>query len=272
MFQSRIAPPAKTDWRAYLVTERWARYTLQDHATWDRLFERQLRAYRHDFVAPFLRGIVRLDLQRPGIPRLDTLSDRLEAQTGWRLVPVAGIVPDAAFFSMLADRRFPIGNFIRDGRQLDYLEEPDCFHDIFGHVPLLSHAPMAQAMQAMGHLGLAACAAGRGEEMSRLYWHTVEFGLAREDGALKLWGAGLASSFAEARHALEAALPRPRFALGAALATPYRSDRFQPLYFVSDSVEDSCARIAELTLEALASLGEGEAPGYAREDERMAQI
>ncbi|WP_265587622.1 phenylalanine 4-monooxygenase [Sphingomicrobium arenosum] len=274
MFQSPIArnKAPKVDWRAYLVPENWARFMPADHATWDRLFERQMARHRGDFVHAFIGGIVRLGLQEPGIPRLERLSDRLEGQSGWRLVPVEGIVPDDAFFAMLADKRFPIGNFIRDGRHLDYLEEPDCFHDIFGHVPLLAYQPVADAMEAMGHLGQAACASGLGEEMSRLYWHTIEFGLAREEGRLKLWGAGLASSFGEAEHALVADLPRPRFTLKDAANTAYRSDRFQPLYFLSDSVEDSCALLGDLTLDDLASLGAGQAPRYAAEDERMAHI
>lgn len=272
MFETRIATQGGNDWRAYRVEENWPRFTPADHHTWDRLFNRQMAAHRGDFLHAFIGGVVRLGLQEPGIPRLERLSDRLEGQSGWRLVSVEGIVPDAGFFAMLRDKRFPIGNFIRDGRHLDYLEEPDCFHDIFGHVPLLAWQPMADAMEALGHLGVAACSAGHGEVISRLYWHTVEFGLAREQGRAKLWGAGLASSFGEAAYALDAEVPRPRFTLGDAASTPYRSDRFQPLYFVSDSVEDSCAALRSLDVAALAALGAGEVRRYAQADEPMAHI
>jgi phenylalanine-4-hydroxylase len=167
---------------------------------------------------------------------------------------VPGLVPDDAFFAMLAGRRFPIGNFIRPADSLDYLEEPDCFHDIFGHVPLLAHEPIARLMQAIGRLGVDAIQAGHGDTISRLYWHTVEFGLGREDGDVKILGAGLASSFGEAHFAIEADIPRPRFTLRDAAASAYRSDAFQPLYFVSDSLESSAAELESLNLEGLKRL------------------
>jgi phenylalanine-4-hydroxylase len=166
-------------------------------------------------------------------------------------VSVPGLVPDAAFFAMLADKCFPIGNFIRSADSLDYLEEPDCFHDIFGHVPMLAHEPVARLMQALGRLGVEAIKAGHGETISRLYWHTVEFGLAREGDEVKILGAGLASSFGEAHFSLEAAVPRPRFTLRDAAATAYRSDAFQPLYFVSDSLERVAAELEALDLDGL---------------------
>lgn len=256
MFQPKIAAaaPDKADWQRYLVPEGWGRFTMRDHDTWDRLYARQVRHLEGRVVSQFFTGLRRLDLQAPGIPKLKLLSQRLEAISGWKLVSVAGIVPDDAFFSMLTDRVFPIGNFIRDGEHLDYLEEPDCFHDIFGHVPLLAYQPVARLMEALGHLGVAACAAGHGETIARLYWHTVEFGLARESGDVRILGAGLASSFAEATHALEAEVPRPRFAIDAAAETPYRSDAFQPLYFVSDSLEAATAALEGLTSERLVAL------------------
>ena len=273
MFQGRIdAPPAAEDWTAYRVAEDWGRFMRVDHDTWDRLFARQARLLRERAVTPFLNGVRRLGLDEPGIPQLERLSARLRHATGWELVSVAGIVPDAAFFAMLADRKFPIGNFIRDGANLDYLEEPDCFHDIFGHVPVLADGEVADMMQAIGELGLAACEAGHGETVSRLYWHTVEFGLARENGDVRIWGAGLASSFGEARFSLEAEVPRPRFTLADAAATGYRSDRFQPLYFVSDGVARTAAALADLSLADLAALGAAPGDGYAPGDERLANV
>ena len=169
-------------------------------------------------------------------------------------MPVAGIVPDTAFFAMLAERHFPIGNFIRGADSLDYLEEPDCFHDIFGHVPMLASPAIGRLMQAIGRLGVEAIAAGHGETIARLYWYSVEFGLALEDGEIKILGAGLASSFGEAHVAIEADLPRLRFTLRDAAVTPYRNDIFQPLYFVSDSLEEVAAELESLDLDGLKAL------------------
>jgi phenylalanine-4-hydroxylase len=152
-------------------------------------------------------------------------------------VAVAGLVPDEAFFAMLAARVFPIGNFIRTRAELDYLQEPDCFHDLYGHVPMLADRAVADAMQRFGETGVEAIAAGRGDHVARLYWHTIEFGLVREGGELRILGAGLASSFSEAAKSLEdPAVERWRFSPAAAIATSYRHDAMQPLYLVGDSV------------------------------------
>jgi phenylalanine-4-hydroxylase len=241
-------------WTDYLVPQDWAHFTDEEHSVWDLLFARQVPYLGTRIVSPFLEGIPKLGLDRPGIPDLARLNERLEPLTGWRCVSVPGLVPDDAFFAMLAERAFPIGNFIRGADSLDYLEEPDCFHDIFGHVPLLAHEPVARLMQAMGRLGVEAVAAGLGDIISRLYWHTVEFGLARESGEVKILGAGLASSFGEAHFAIEADVPRPRFTLRDAAACAYRSDAFQPLYFVSDSLERAAAELEGLDLNGLAAL------------------
>ena len=253
------APAAETggeDWSKHLVPQDWAHFTAAEHGVWDTLFARQVPYLGEHIVRPFIDGIARLGLDEPGIPELERLNARLEPLTGWRCVPVAGLVPDSAFFAMLADRAFPIGNFIRSADCLDYLEEPDCFHDIFGHVPLLANRPVARLMETMGRLGVEAVAAGHGEIISRLYWHTVEFGLALEGGEVKILGAGLASSFGEAHFALEADVPRPRFTVRDAAATGYRSDAFQPLYFVADSLESAAAELAALDLAGLSALAE----------------
>ena len=242
------------DWRTHLVPQQWDHFSPEQHGVWDTLFARQVPYLGTRIVQPFLEGITTLGLDEPGIPDLHRLNERLEPLTGWRCVSVPGLVPDDAFFAMLAERAFPIGNFIRGADSLDYLEEPDCFHDIFGHVPMLAHEPVARLMQAMGRLGVQAVANGLGETISRLYWHTVEFGLAREGGEVKILGAGLASSFGEAHFAIEAEVPRPRFTLGNAAATGYRSDAFQPLYFVSDSLEQVAAELEELDLAGLRRL------------------
>lgn len=257
MFQPDFPQTAErlpAPWRDYLVPQNWDHFTAEEHGVWDTLFARQLPYLGSRIVTPFLEGIPKLGLDAPGIPNLDRLNKRLSALTGWRCVSVPGLVPDDAFFAMLAERAFPIGNFIRGADSLDYLEEPDCFHDIFGHVPLLAHEPVARLMEAMGRLGAEAVAAGLGDTISRLYWHTVEFGLAREEGEVKILGAGLASSFGEAHFAIEADVPRPRFALRDAAATAYRSDAFQPLYFVSDSLERAAVELEGLDLAGLRRL------------------
>ena len=234
-FEPRFGTPA---WQAHVIDQCWHRFTADDHAVWDTLYARQVKLLRGRVVSPFFDGLDQLDLGGGGVPELSRLNVRLMPLTGWRCVAVPGLVPDEAFFAMLAERVFPVGDFIRRRDQLDYLEEPDCFHDIFGHVPLLAHAGMAAAMQRAGELGLEAIAAGRGEWIARLYWHTIEFGLAREEGEPRILGAGLASSFGEARQSLEdPMIERRRFDLAQATAEPYRHDAMQPFYFVADSLD-----------------------------------
>ncbi|HYE28171.1 MAG TPA: phenylalanine 4-monooxygenase [Allosphingosinicella sp.] len=229
-------PGAGEDWT---IPQHWQRFSAEQHRVWDLLFARQRRKLAGRAVAAFERGLDTLRLSRSGIPDFDDLNERLFARSGWTVVAVSGLLPDAIFFAHLARRRFPAGNFIRPASSLDYLEEPDVFHDVFGHVPMLAEPWFADFMQRLGEEGLKAVASGRLAEFSRLYWFTVEFGLALEAGALRVYGAGLASSFGEAAYALDSARPeRLRFDLGRVLATPYRSDAFQPLYFVVDGMDE----------------------------------
>ena len=234
-------------WESYVIAQDWMHFSAEDHRVWDILFTRQVAALGDRVVRAFRNGLDLLDLSRPGVPDLAELNARLEPRTGWRTVAVPGLVPDAAFFAMLADRVFPIGNFIRSFAQLDYLDEPDLFHDIFGHVPMLSDPRVARMMQRLGHLGLAAIASGDGERIARIYWHSVEFGLAREDGEVRIFGAGLASSFGEFAAALDGKeIERRDFSIAAAAATPFDNDRMQPLYFINDGVEAVAAAIDRL--------------------------
>jgi phenylalanine-4-hydroxylase len=153
---------------------------------------------------------------------------------------------------MLSERVFPIGNFIRARAQLDYLEAPDCFHDLFGHIPMLAHHEFAEMAEHIGRLGLSAIAAGQGHRAARLYWHSVEFGLAREAGELKILGAGLASSFGESHFSLESdVVERLPFSADGAVNTPYRHDAFQPRYLVSRSLDETIVEVLELTPEKL---------------------
>jgi phenylalanine-4-hydroxylase len=229
-------PGAAEDWT---VPQHWDELTAEDHWVWDTLFARQKTLLHGRAVAAFEQGLDVLHLSRPGVPNFDELNDKLHARTGWTVVPVPGLVPDDVFFSHLSRRRFPAGNFIRQAKQLDYLEEPDVFHDVFGHVPLLALPAVADFMEALGHLGLQALGRGALHRIARLYWYTVEFGLAREDGSPKIYGAGILSSFGESHYSLDSGKPhRLGFDLERVLRTRYRTDAFQQSYFVIDRFED----------------------------------
>ncbi len=229
---------APVHWQEFVIPQQWEHFTVEDHRVWDILFTRQVAALGTRIVQPFRDGLDLLRLSHPGVPDLAELNARLEPRTGWRTVAVPGLVPDAVFFAMLADRVFPIGNFIRTYEQLDYLDEPDLFHDIFGHVPMLSDPRMARMMEQIGRMGVAAIARGEGERVARIYWHSVEFGLAREHGEIKIFGAGLASSFGEFGAALDGdAVERRIFSVETAATTPYENNHMQPFYFINDGVE-----------------------------------
>jgi phenylalanine-4-hydroxylase len=229
-------PGANPDWT---IPQAWDSYTAQDHTVWDVLYARQTDMLKGRVCDAFLRGLDVLRLSDSGIPDFADLSQRLAALTGWRVVAVPGLVPDEVFFEHLANRRFVAGRFIRRPEQLDYLQEPDVFHDVFGHVPLLSDPVFADYMQAYGEGGLKALRLGSLEKLARLYWYTVEFGLMRERGALKLYGAGIVSSFGESVYALDD--PRPNrigFDLERVMRTDYKIDDYQQSYFVIDSFEE----------------------------------
>ena len=256
MLQETISKdrPAR-HWQDYVVPQCWEAFTEDDHAVWDLLFTRQVELLGSRVVSPFLDGIDLLRLSHPGVPDVEGLNAILEPRTGWRTVAVPGLVPDDIFFAMLSERVFPVGNFIRTREQLDYLEAPDCFHDMFGHIPMLAHHDFAEMARHVGELGVAACSLGEGQRAARIYWHTVEFGLAREHGELKILGAGLASSFGEAHFSLESGeAERLPFSIERAVRTPYRHDAFQPRYLVSDSLERTVDDVLSLTPDALLAL------------------
>ena len=245
------APPAgaAADWT---VPQNWAQFSAEEHDVWDTLFARQQDMLHGRAVRAFEESLGVLKLSRPGIPELGELNERLGRQTGWTVVSVPGLVPDDIFFEHLAARRFPAGNFIRKRAQLDYLEEPDVFHDVFGHVPLLAQPAVADFMQALGEMGLEALRLGRLDRLARLYWYTVEFGLARQEGDLRIYGAGILSSFGESRFSLESAAPKRRpFDLLEVLRTSYVSSEFQKAYFVIDSFEGLLEQVAKADLPAL---------------------
>jgi phenylalanine-4-hydroxylase len=242
-------------WRDYVVPQCWEAFTEEDHAVWDLLFARQVELLGSRVVTPFLDGIDLLKLSHPGVPDVEGLNAILTPRTGWTTVAVPGLVPDEVFFAMLAERVFPVGNFIRTRDQLDYLEAPDCFHDMFGHIPMLAHHDFAEMAEHIGRLGSAAIAAGEGYRAARLYWHSVEFGLAREADELKILGAGLASSFGESHFSLESGeVERLPFSVKRAVNTPYKHDAFQPRYLVSDTLERTISEVLTLTPERLLAL------------------
>ena len=231
------APPAgvAADWT---MPQRWDRFTDAEHATWDRLVAQQTQALEGYACNAFLSGLDILRLSRRGIPDLAELNTRLEAATGWRIVAVPGVIPNDAFFQHLAERRFPAANFLRAAESLDYSEEPDMFHDLFGHLPMLTDPVFADFMMAYGKAGLRAETLGATDYLGRLYLHTVEFGIVREQGGLRGFGAGMLSSYSETVHALTSpAARRLKFDLPRVMRTDYLFDKFQPTYFVIDSFE-----------------------------------
>jgi phenylalanine-4-hydroxylase len=247
MHQTLLRTDRPVDWREYVIPQDWAHFSADDHAVWDILFARQVEALGTRVVQAFRDGLFLLRLSHPGVPDLAEINARLEPLTGWRTVAVPGLVPDEVFFAMLADRIFPIGNFIRTRDQLDYLDEPDLFHDIFGHVPMLADPRMARMMEQLGRLGVAAIGRGEGAMMARIYWYSVEFGLSRESGEVRIFGAGLASSFGEYRVALEGAqVERRDFSIEAAASTPYENNHMQPLYFINDGIDALAAEVETL--------------------------
>jgi phenylalanine-4-hydroxylase len=228
-------PGAAADWT---ISQNWDAFTAAEHAMWDRLFARQSAMLPGRASEAFLRGIDVLRLEKPGIPDYRELNARLMDATGWQVVAVPGLVPDDVFFDHLANRRFPAGNFIRTPEQLDYLQEPDVFHDVFGHVPMLADPVFADYMVAYGEGGLRSLQFDALKQLARLYWYTVEFGLIREAGGLRIYGAGIVSSYAESVFALDSDSPnRIGFDLARVMRTDYRIDDFQQNYFVIDSLD-----------------------------------
>lgn len=223
----------------------WSLYTPEEHDRWNRLAERCRRVLPSRACPEFLRAMDALDLSAGGVPDMERLSDRLERITGWRVIPVAGYVPDKIFFEHLANKRFPAGAFIRPEKEFDYLEEPDIFHDIFGHVPLLTNPAYAEFSHEFGKARRLAAEHDCVTELLNLYWFTVEFGLIKSEEGLKLFGAGMMSSVAEAQFALEDPSPnRLGFNLERCMRTDAFIDDFQQTYFVIDSFDDLLAACA----------------------------
>jgi len=222
----------------FVIDQGWDAYAPGEHAVWRKLYERQVRLLPGRVAPAFLDGLDGLKAAAAGIPDFRRLNQVLEGSTGWQVVAVPGLIPDDAFFDLLAHRKFPSGNFIRRPDQLDYLEEPDVFHDVFGHVPLLMNPVFADFMQAYGEAGLKADGSGVLSRLARLYWYTVEFGLFQTPEGLRIYGAGIVSSYSEALFCLDSdSANRIRLDRDRVLSTKYRIDDFQETYFVIDRFE-----------------------------------
>ena len=228
-----------------VVEQPWSSYTRTDHETWAALFKRQQQILVGRACREFIDNQQRFGMSPEAIPKYDELNRVLRKATGWELIGVEGLLPELTFFDHLANRRFPVTWWIRKPEQIDYIAEPDLFHDLFGHVPLLLNPVFADYMQAYGCGGVKAH--GLGAEalvnLTRLYWYTVEFGLIRERDAsgadgLRIYGSGIVSSKGESIHCLESAAPnRIGFDMPRIMRTRYRIDTYQKTYFVIDSFE-----------------------------------
>ena len=222
----------------YTVAQDWPHYAEAEHARWRMLYARQAKLLKLYAADEFIAGTEALDAG-DGIPDLERASRRLSAATGWRLVAVPGLIPETDFFAHLAQRQFPVTHWIRRADEIDYLVEPDIFHDFFGHVPLLFNPVFADYMQLYGEKGAEANRLGTSKILVRLYWYMVEFGLIRTGDGLKAYGAGMLSSAAETKFSIEDKSPhRLRFDLKRVMRTRYRIDDFQETYFVLDSFEE----------------------------------
>ncbi|MCX7513373.1 phenylalanine 4-monooxygenase [Frateuria sp. STR12] len=255
-----------------VVEQPWSGYTRTDHEVWDTLFARQCEMLPGRACQEFLDGVAKFGLGDGGIPKFADINQVLAKATGWELVAVEGLLPDEVFFDHLANRRFPVSWWIRKPDQLDYLSEPDLFHDLFGHVPLLLNPVFADYMQAYGRGGMKAFAIGPEALMNltRLYWYTVEFGLIATPQGMRIYGAGIVSSKGESIYSLDSDAPnRIGFELARVMSTRYRIDTYQQTYFVIDSFEQLFeattpdfapiyARLREQTPHAAADVLEGD--------------
>ena len=221
----------------YTCAQNFAAYTEADHDTYRRLYERQRALLPGLASEAFIQALPSLGAS-DRIPRFEEVNERLHKATGWELVGVPGLIPEVPFFTLLANRKFPVTDWIRKPEEFDYIVEPDIFHDLFGHVPLLLNPVFADYVQRYGQGGLKAQVLGACEMLSRLYWYTIEFGLIREAGGLRAYGAGILSSAGELAYSVQSPEPqRIPLALARTMRTRYKIDTYQQTYFVIDSFE-----------------------------------
>jgi phenylalanine-4-hydroxylase len=235
----QVAPASPT-------VQDWAGYSDADHLVWATLYARRMPTLRQTASRVFLRGVDDIGLESECIPELTVLNRRLSRRTGWRAVPVSGFLPAPQFFQSLARREFPTTVTIRPAERLDYVPEPDIFHDVFGHVPLHADPVFADFLQRFGALAAAARNAEETERMARLFWFTVEFGLILEKDGVRAYGSGLISSHADAANALGPDCEHRPFDLDQVLRQPFRIDDLQPVLFVVESFNQLFEGVAEL--------------------------
>lgn len=221
------------------IAQNWNNFTQSEHSIWQRLYKRQIEILENRACQEFMDGLDKLKILSNGIPNFEELNKILQPISDWEVIPVRGLIDDADFFECLANRIFPAGNFIRTENQFDYISEPDIFHDVFGHVPLLTNPIFADYMQEYGKGGLRALEYDSLKELSRLYWYSVEFGLIKNEDGLKIYGAGILSSPLESIYSLESDIPkRHDFNLERIMSTNYEISDVQKLYFViNDFIE-----------------------------------
>lgn len=221
----------------YICEQAWSSYTPEQHVLYRQLYERQARMIPGHACSAFLKAVQQLGASED-IPKFENISAQLRRATGWEVVAVPGLIPEAAFFALLAARRFPVTVWLREASEFEYIVEPDLFHDLFGHVPLLFNPQVADYMQAFGQGGLKAEGQNALEYLARLYWYTVEFGLIAEPDGLRIYGAGILSSSGEVNHSLHSTqVQRLPFDLQRVMQTRYKIDTYQETYFVIDSFE-----------------------------------
>ncbi|MDO8449164.1 MAG: phenylalanine 4-monooxygenase [Rhodoferax sp.] len=233
--------PPRGDYRRagadYTCAQDYAAYTARDHDTYRRLYARQEALLPGLACDEFIAALPSLGA-KDRIPRFEEVNERLSRATGWEIVTVPGLIPEVPFFTLLANRKFPVTDWIRTPQEFDYIVEPDVFHDLFGHVPLLFNPAFADYVQRYGEGGLKAHQLGACEQLSRLYWYTIEFGLIAQAGGLRAYGAGILSSSGELNYAVTSPEPnRIQLDLQRAMRTRYKIDSYQQTYFVIDSFE-----------------------------------
>lgn len=248
MTQDVLEPQAAA---SFFTRQEWSAYTAEDHEVWGLLYARRMRELEDTGSRVFLEGARAIGLEAAGVPNLADVNARLSRMTGWQAVPVSGYIAARDFFGCLAQRRFPTTVTLRAKSQLEYLPEPDIFHDVFGHVPLHADPVFADFLQRFGQVAAALGTEEAMEQMARLFWFTVEFGLVSEAGRVKVYGSGLISSAGDAANALGRGCERRPFALEQVLAQPFEIDRFQEVLFVVDdfsqlfaAVDDAARRLS----------------------------
>jgi len=238
----------------YLIEQNYLSYTQDQHSVWAELVSRALPELEKHAAREYLDGFEIIGLERGRLPNLSAISARLEPRTGWRSTPVSGFLPAPAFFEMLAARRFPTTTWLRSRDSLEYTPEPDIFHDVFGHVPMHAHAVFADFLERYGRVCASISDAGVLEKLGRLFWYTVEFGLIRQNGQIKVYGSGLISSHGECLNVIAGRCAIRDFTLNEVLQTPVKVDELHKLLFAVSSFDQIYEAMHEAELRALRGL------------------